>query len=269
MDNRPIGVFDSGVGGLTSVRVIKEILTHEDVIYLGDNANVPYGNKSKSELWKIAKANIDFLLRFNVKAILVACGTISSTVLEELRREYDVPIVGVVIYAAKRANNLTSNHRIAAFATPMTVQSHAYKLELAKLNPDVECEEIACDGLALAIENGIIDHDQTEILSQIASLIEPAKEKGVDTIILGCTHYPIIRGAFEKMLKGVNVVDAGEAGAYRIKKQLETTNSLSNNKESGTIKYYVSGKTQQFRRIAFYLLGNEIDVISANLSAID
>ena len=192
MDQRPVGVFDSGVGGLSAVRELRKLLPSENIIYFGDTSRVPYGGRSPEILLKYARQDVHFLRSFDIKAILVACGTVSTTCLPVLRGENDLPILGVVEPACRRAVQMTKNGRVGLIATAASVRSGAYEKCIAEIDPAVEVIAKACPLFVPLVENGRYRPGDAVIETVAREYLEPLGRTGIDTLILGCTHYPLL-----------------------------------------------------------------------------
>ena len=210
MDNRPIGVFDSGLGGLTGVRELRKRLPHEDIIYFGDTGRVPYGSRSPETILQYARQDVAFLLSKNVKCIMAACGTVSSTYPAAEAAQLPVPYLGVVDAAAREAAFVTRNRRIGVIGTAATIRSRSYEKLLRQLVPGVEITARACPLFVPLVEAGYVDHSEagkqqiTKLV--IAQYLTEVREAGVDTLILGCTHYPLLRSMIRKVMgEGVNL----------------------------------------------------------------
>ena len=264
--NSAIGVFDSGLGGLTSVRVLKKILPNEKIIYFGDTGRVPYGTRSPEIITKYALDDMNFLSSFGLKAALVACGTVSSVALGALRKEFDIPITGVVEASAKKACELSQNKRIALLATPATVKNAAHEKYIRENYSGFSVMGIGCPMFVPLVENGYVSDDceVTRIISD--EYVEKLREFSPDCIILGCTHYPIIksiiRDSAQRLLgKSIQIVDSGAEAAYEIKDFLEKSNLLTE-KTQGNIEYYVSDETPGFTGTASLFLGENIESVS-------
>ena len=205
-----IGVFDSGLGGLTAVKEFLRVLPNEKIIYFGDTGRVPYGTRSRDAIRRYAFQDASFLLSHNVKMVVAACGTVSSVAGGELREKLPVPYTGVVNPTAFTAVRVTKNRRVGIIGTAATVASHSYKLRLQKLDPGIEVFEQACPLFVPLVENGVIDRNDVVTQAVAARYLQPLKEQGVDTLILGCTHFPILRGAIsDYMGEGVTLIDSG------------------------------------------------------------
>lgn len=263
--NSAIGVFDSGLGGLTSVRVLKSILPDEKIIYFGDTGRVPYGTRSPEIITKYALDDMNFLSSFGVKAVLVACGTVSSVALGALRDNFDIPITGVVEASAKKACSISKNKKIALLATPATVKNAAHEKYISENYEGYSVMGVGCPMFVPLVENGYVkcDCEVTRIIAD--EYISKLKSFSPDCIILGCTHYPIIREIIEDSAKrilgeSVEIVDSGAEAAYEIKAFLESRNLLGEN--HGNIDYYVSDETPGFIDTASLFLGERIDNVS-------
>jgi glutamate racemase len=214
-DARPLGVFDSGIGGLTVVRELLRLLPHEELVYYGDVARLPYGNKSKETITRFSREIAQFLLARGVKAIVVACNTASALALPALEAELSVPVVGVIKAGAASAAAHSKTGRVGVVATASTVRSGAYAEALAALNPALTVRAQACPLLVPLVEEGWIDHAVTREVAR--EYLAPLKDADLDTLILGCTHYPLLKRVIgEVMGEGVTLVDSGEEAARAV-----------------------------------------------------
>jgi len=260
----PIGVFDSGLGGLTAVRRLKKILPNEDIIYFGDTGRVPYGTRSFETIKKYACDDMNFLLTNNVKAVLVACGTVSSTALELLKETFDVPVIGVVEPASIRACELSKSGKIAVLATPSTISTKAYDHAIAAIRHDSLVLGVGCPMFVPLVENGYTDKDNpvTKLIAE--EYVSKLSEFSPDVIILGCTHYPIIKDTVkkcaEKIIGNVEIVDSGSAAAYAVKDYLEQNSLLNDN--GGNAGYFVSDRPSDFGRLASVFLDEPVNDVT-------
>lgn len=255
MDSRPIGVFDSGLGGLTAVRTLRRILPEEDLVYFGDTARVPYGGRSRETILQYARQDVRFLRTFHLKAILVACGTISTTSLDTLQGESDLPVVGVVEPACRRALAVTKNHRIGVIGTLASVRSGAYEafLRQGDSGAEVLCE--ACPLFVPLVENGRFRRGDIVIETVAREYLEPMRRSGVDTLILGCTHYPLLWDIIgEIMGPGVTLVSAGEESAFEVKRLLKARDLRAEEGRAGETRFYVSDRAEDFEKTASVFL---------------
>lgn len=272
-DNRPIGVFDSGLGGLTSVRALEKILPNENIIYFGDTGRVPYGTRSNDTIIRYSIDDLAFLARCKVKAVLVACGTVSSIALPTLSGMTDIPIVGVVSPACENAcrdaakGDCGTYGNIAVLGTQATAKNGAYDAQIHKIDPSFKVKTVPCPMFVPLAENGYID-DGNKVTMEIArEYIGTLSDFRPSSIILGCTHYPILRSNIERACMEVlgyipAVTDAGECAAMAIGRMLEAKGGLSQKKEQDYPRFYVSDEIQNFTKIASAFLGKSIGNVS-------
>ena len=217
MDQRPIGVFDSGLGGLTAVREMRRLMPSENIIYFGDTSRVPYGGRSPEILLKYARQDVHFLRSFDIKAVLVACGTVSTTALPQLQAENDLPILGVVEPACRKAAAMTRNRRVGLIATAASVRSGAYERTLHRLDETIHVVSRACPLLVPLVENGYVNDGNPVTKLIIAEYLQEVKDAGVDTLILGCTHYPLLKKMIgDFMGSDVTLVNAGAESVHTL-----------------------------------------------------
>ena len=260
-DNRAIGVFDSGVGGLTVLKELIKILPNENYIYFGDTKRVPYGTKSVETLVRYARENEAFLLSHNVKMVVAACATVSS-VAYSTGEELPVPFLGVVKDSVYTAVNATKNGKIGVIATPQTVLSGSHKKGVLKLNKNAEVYSVAAPDFVKFVELGRTDINVKEVYNTAKEYLLPLKEKGIDTLILGCTHFPVLSEVITEVLgQDVTLVNMGEATAVAVKNILISKNML-NSENGGNTEFYVSNLTDSFSKCATVLLGKTINNIS-------
>ncbi len=259
MDARPIGVFDSGLGGLTALRELARLMPEEDLIYFGDTGRVPYGGRSKDILVKYARQDVAFLRTFDPKAIVIACGTVSTTALDVLQAENDIPIFGVVESAAHAAVQITQNGRVGLIGTRASIRSGAYERALNALRPGTDVTARACPLLVPLVENGRFQPGDIVAETVVCEYLAPIKAAGVDTLILGCTHYPLMKPIFGACMgPGVTLVDVGEQCARWVKKQLEWNGLRNERPGAGRHRYYVSDSTEDFSALASVFLGEDV-----------
>lgn len=260
--DRPIGMFDSGVGGLTVVREIIRLLPNEEIIYFGDTARVPYGTKSKETVVRFSIENVKFLMKFNVKLIIVACNTASSLSLTELKAQFDVPFVGVIEPGARKAVQVTKNNRIGVIGTPATIASRAYEREIKQLEPNVEIFTQSCPLFVSLVEEGWTDDNVTyDVAKRYLTRLAKA---GVDTVILGCTHYPLLKGVVSHVIgNGIKLVDSAKETANLVRKKL-LSNGLSSEKRAQSsmrVRFYVSDEPERFTRVGEAFLARKIEFV--------
>ena len=255
MDMRPIGVFDSGLGGLTAVHSLWKILPEENLIYFGDTARVPYGGRSKETILKYARQDVRFLRSFDLKAILIACGTVTTTSLDTLQTENDLPIVGVVEPTCRRALLVTKTKKVGMIATLASVRSGAYEATLRRLDPTVEVICKPCPLYVPLVENGRFRRGDIVIETVAREYLEPLKETGIDTLILGCTHYPLLTEIIGDIMgPGVTLVSAGEESAFELKRMLKARDLRADEDRQGESEFYVSDRAEDFENIASVFL---------------
>ncbi len=259
-DKRPIGVFDSGVGGLTVVEQIRKILPGEDIIYFGDTARVPYGTKSKETITKFSVENVEFLMEKDVKLVVVACNTASSLGLDFLKRCFRVPIIGVIEPGAKGAVSLTRNNRIGVIGTNATISSGAYEKAIRKINPGIFVSKASCPLFVPLVEEGWADMPVT---GQIASIyLTPLKSTKIDTLIMGCTHYPLLRETIQRVMgRGVMLVDSAKEVAREVKTILDSAGGLNTGGRKGKINFFVSDEPFRFVSVAERFLRRKISCV--------
>lgn len=251
----PIGVFDSGIGGLTVARVIREIMPKEGIVYLGDTANVPYGDKSKKELIKLASQVVKFLLDKDVKVIVAACNTSSSVSLPFVAQDCPVPLLGMIKPGAQDAVRSTRHGRIGVLATQATVKSLAYTREIKSLNPEVEVIEVGCPELVPLVEKGTIDGPQAE--KTVGQYLDILRIHKVDTVVLGCTHYPFLRPVISKIWPEVSLVDPAYAVARELKKLLAEL-GLGRREGEGKVEFWATGDASSFYTVGQTFWGKDI-----------
>lgn len=254
----PIGVFDSGIGGLTVVKKMLSMLPNEKIIYFGDTARVPYGSKSNSTIIEYANQDAKFLYNKNVKLIIAACNTASSVALDNLREQFDIPIIGMIEPGAKYALSKTKNGKIGVIGTHSTINNEAYSRKLKQLSENVEVFEKACPLFVPLAEEGWTDHKATELIAE--EYLEELIKKKIDTLILGCTHYPILTEIIQKIMGGkVTLIDSGTAAAFEVENYLDGRGIRNDSNQIGEHQYYVSDLPAKFKTIAERFLGTEID----------
>lgn len=246
MDNRPIGIFDSGVGGLTVVKQIIKALPNEDIIYFGDTARVPYGSKSKETVTKFSSQIIRFLLSKDVKAIIIACNTVSSNCFDELTKEFSVPIIEVVTPGVESCVSATKNNIVGIIGTEGTIKSKAYEKKIKEINPFIKVYSKACPLFVPIAEEGWTDNEVARLT--VESYLKELIEKNIDSIVLGCTHYPLLKKCIGKVVgENVKIVDPAFATALKMKEFLEKNDMLAKN--NGSLNFFVSDNTNKFDAI--------------------
>ena len=258
----PIGIFDSGIGGLTVFRSIRKEVPYEDIVYFGDTARVPYGTKSKETITKFSINNVQFLEGFHVKMVIVACNTASSLSLEALQEKFTLPIVGVIEPGAREALKRTKNGRIGVIGTKSTIGSSAYETWLKRLDPSVKVYSGACPLFVPFVEEGWLEG---EVVRGVAhAYLDGFKAFKVDTLILGCTHYPLLERVIQKTLgekvRLVNSAQETAKEAKRLMSKLKIAQTAA--RKSPDLRFYVSDEPEQFRTLGERFLGTSIQSVA-------
>lgn len=246
-----IGIFDSGLGGLTAYRELKALLPNEDFVYFGDTGRVPYGSRSHEILQRYARQDISFLRTKGVDIILAACGTVSSVVLDEIAAECPLPLVGVVDASVKEALAATKNNVIGVIGTGATISSGAFERKIKAARPDAQVISTACPLFVPLVENGYIQRDCTVTKLIAADYLAAIKASGADTLILGCTHFPIIADIIGDALPGVTLISSGAAAARAVAQSRTAKNT------TGSSEFFVSDDPVNFDEVARVFLGGE------------
>lgn len=253
----PIGFFDSGIGGLTVVRSVARIMPNENIIYFGDTARVPYGSKSNETVVEYSIQAANFLLRKNIKLLVVACNTASSVALKDLRKFLTIPVIGMIEPGAKMALQESRNGIVGVIGTRATINNKAYAHELKKLNPKVKVYEQACPLFVPLAEEGWLDHEVTELIAK--EYLGELHRKKIDSLILGCTHYPILADIIQKVVgKNVRLIDSGTPAAKLVEDYLNGRQLRNQSVHQGQSEFYVSDVPTKFREVAERFLGKKI-----------
>jgi glutamate racemase len=258
----PVAVFDSGVGGLTVLHECLVSLPHEDFLYLGDTARFPYGDRTATELLGFARELAGILLDHGAKLLVVACNSATAAAMPALREELEgrVPVVGVVAPESRLAAAATANGRVGLIATPATVASGAYARALAEAAPEAELHAVASAELAPLIqEGGEVD---ARVVSCVEGLCRPLRRAGADTVILGCTHYPLVRPVLQRALgRGVSIVSSGEAIASEVDARLRGAGLANDDERRGSYRFLATGDPEEFRRLGTRFLQLPIEAV--------
>jgi glutamate racemase len=269
MDPRPIGVFDSGLGGLTVVRALIDLLPREDLVYFGDTGRFPYGPKPREEVLKYALEITELLMGFGVKLIVVGCNSAAAAALPELQARYDVPLSGVLEPGLRAAARVTRTGRVGVIGTVGTISSGAYQRAAQALWPGITLTCAACPGFVEFVEAGDVDSDQVFVLAE--RLLAPVRSAGVDTLVLGCTHYPLLaRTIGEVMGRDVVLVSSGEETAFEVAAVLDAVGArrppgreAGGDRRTGQRRFLTSGDPETFRRLGARFLGPEVEAVEA------
>lgn len=254
MDNRAIGVFDSGLGGLTAVRRLHETMPKEDIIYFGDTGRVPYGTRGRDTIIKYTRQDIRFLLQYDLKAVVIACNTASATALDIMQGEFDVPIFGTVEPAVHKALETTRNGRIGVIGTAATARSGVYERFLHREDGSLSVLTVPCPLFVPLVENGRISRGDIVIETVVREYLQPVRDAGVDTLILGCTHYPLLHDVIADFMgENVTLVDSGAEAANAVRRAVEPTGG-----GRGETQYFVSDDPQGFSQLASLFLQEDV-----------
>ncbi len=254
----PIGIFDSGIGGLTVAKRVISMLPNENIVYFGDTARVPYGTKSNATVIEYAIQDAQFLINKNVKLIIVACNTASSVALDRLKEKFDIPIIGMITPGAKLALDKTRNGKIGVIGTSATISNKAYSEELKELDKKVEVVEKACPLFVPIAEEGWLDHEATKLIAK--EYLQEFIDAGVDTLILGCTHYPLLAKTIQTIMGSkVTLIDSGFAASLKVENYLEGRGLRNDSNQLGTARFYVSDLPNKFKSTAELFLDGKVN----------
>ncbi|MEC7839260.1 MAG: glutamate racemase [Chlamydiota bacterium] len=254
---RPIGVFDSGLGGLTVLKEMASLLPDEQFVYFGDTARLPYGSKSPETIIRYSLENASFLLQHHVKAIVIACNTASAFALKTLSETLPIPVIGVIAPGAKQAVETSQSGRIAVIATKGTVASGAYIKSIYSLRPKAEVVQVACPLLVPFVEEGMVRHPAMKLV--VEEYLMSIKAGDFDTVLLGCTHYPLIKDVLSEYFgENVSIVDSGRACAEELKAVLHFLGQLNEGAREISHKYFVSDAPQDFIQMSAPFMGEVI-----------
>ncbi|MBU0682711.1 MAG: glutamate racemase [Candidatus Omnitrophica bacterium] len=260
MKNRPIGIFDSGLGGLTVVKSIRQCLPSEDIVYYGDTARVPYGNKSRTTIVRFAHEIMAFMMKARVKMVVVACNTASSLSLRSLKKTYPIPVIGVISPGVREALSVSKNKRIGIIGTKSTINSKSYEKEILKLGGKA-CRFFSksCPLFVPLVENKFLNNKITYDVAQ--HYLGEFKSRDIDTLILGCTHYPILKQVIKKVMGNINLVDSSFVVSKEVQMLLDKKDlTRFSKKTQGTLKIFVSDDVEGFRSAAGIFLKEKIMV---------
>lgn len=262
---KPIGVFDSGIGGLTVVKRLSSVLPRESIVYFGDTARVPYGSKSNSTVIDYSIQDTSFLLHKNVKAVVVACNTASSIAIPALREKFTVPVIGVILPGADMAVKETKNGRIGVIGTRATISNQAYSKAIKEIDSKIEVFEKACPLFVPIAEEGWTHHRATYEIAE--EYLKELKEHDIDTLVLGCTHYPILADVIQDVIgKDVKLIDSGIATAEVVRSEINRIGFETNSAGPGNLDLYVSDIPTTFKQVAELFLGKQInDVVKVDI----
>ncbi|MFH1790788.1 MAG: glutamate racemase [Candidatus Omnitrophota bacterium] len=265
MNRRPIGVFDSGVGGLTVARALAKALPNEDIIYLGDTARVPYGTKSKETVTRFALECMDFLGKFNVKLAVMACNTASSWSLETVREKFDFPVIGVIGPGVAEACGKTRNKRVGVIGTRATITSGSYPRGIRKLDKSIKVYQKACPLFVSLVEENWLNGRITRDVA--ARYLETMRRRGIDTLILGCTHYPLLKSVVKKIFsKRITIIDSSLSVSKEVKAFIRGNGLANRTGRKGGIRFFVTDDPAAFRRVSGIFLKKNILVKKVDIT---
>jgi glutamate racemase len=246
---QPIGIIDSGVGGLTVVKEVMRQLPYEQIYYVGDTARCPYGPRSREEVKLFTWQLTQFLLNKNIKMLVIACNTATAAVLDEIRSTIPIPVIGVISPGARAALKVTKNYRVGIIGTVGTVKSGAYEKALKSYNQKIKVESLACPKFVPLVESGEFDGPVAKKI--VAETLQPLKNKQLDTLILGCTHYPLLEPLIKNVMgKNVKIISSGDETAYEMSAILQHNGWLNSDTEEPEHQFFTTGSTTIFSKIA-------------------
>jgi glutamate racemase len=257
---QPIGVFDSGIGGLTVVRALTERLPHENIVYFGDTARVPYGPKSPQVVRDYTLQDTEVLLKQGVKMIVIACNTVSAVALDVVQKRAKIPVVGVILPGAAAAAAATKKKRIGVIGTVGTILSNAYTIAIKQLDAEIKVFGQPCPLFVPLAEEGWIHHKATDIIAK--EYLFPLTLEKIDTLVLGCTHYPILRETIAGLLPDVTLIDSGEATALVVEQILKEQNLVNTSKLKPNLQFFVSDVPHKFMEVGERFLGKKFGKVN-------
>jgi glutamate racemase len=259
MIDRPIGIFDSGVGGLTVLKEVSRILPSENIIYLGDTARVPYGIRSPETVTRYSFECTEFLLRQDIKLLIVACNTVSAISLQEIREKVSIPVIGVIEPGARAAVNSTKNRRVGIIGTEATINSSTYLKAIKALDRDIEVFGLPCPLFVPLVEEGWTDGIIARLV--VEKYLKDMMYKGVDTLVLGCTHYPLLKDVIQYVMNNVCLVDSAIETAKVVRDVLSEMGMLRVHENKGIKKFFVTDSTERFVNVGERFLQSRIEDI--------
>lgn len=260
MRDKPIGVFDSGVGGLTVLAELMRMLPHEDIVYFGDMGRTPYGPRSKDIILEFTRQDVNFLQEQDVKFIIAACNTAASVALETVQSEHKISMLGVIEPGARAAVEATRNNKVGIIGTHATIASDAYPKAIHRINKDIKVFSLACPLFVPLAEEGFQDKPAAQLIAE--DYLQTLKDNGIDTLVLGCTHYPLLKDTIRKVVgSDVQIIDSATSTAIEVKDLLIRKNLTNERTAGGQYKFYVSDVPDKFAPVAERFLGHRIDNI--------
>jgi len=254
---KAIGIFDSGIGGLTVLKEIVAKLPDENIIYLGDTARVPYGIRSPETVTRYSFENTRFLLAQEIKMLVIACNTASAISLDAVRKEYPLPVIGVLEPGARAAAAATKTGKIGVIGTEATINSNAYEKAIRNISPGVEVHSLACPLFVALAEEGWTDNDVAALVAE--KYLAPMRSRGIDTLVLGCTHYPLLKAVISKVVGAdITLIDSATETAKEVADVLEKLKWRGSGKGEGLRKFYVTDSPSRFEKIGKRFLGDSL-----------
>ena len=267
MDNRPIGVFDSGVGGLTVVNALVQSTSSETIYYVGDTARVPYGNKSKKRIQQYSEEIIDWLIKKDCKMVVVACNTASSLAIDYLQKKFSLPIIGVIDPGVQLAISRTKSQSIGVTGTHATIKSNAYGEKLKFVKPKINIINQSCPLFVPLVEEGLTKGPITKLI--VESYLSHFKSTDVDTLILGCTHYPILAAVIKEVVgRNISLIDSGKATA-KVVMEILNKNGLRSEDSNGGVYSFVTDSKESFQKVITKAMTPEINISIKSINRID
>jgi glutamate racemase len=255
-NNNPIGIFDSGIGGLTVFKEVSRMLPNEDIFYLGDTARVPYGIRSAETVARYSFECTDFLMSRRVKVLVVACNTVSAISLVEIRERVPIPVIGVIEPGARAAITATRNKKIGVIGTEATIRSNAYFRAIKDIDNSVEVSGLACPLFVPLVEEGWTEGEIARLVAE--KYLSQLNNRGIDTIVLGCTHYPLLRKVIQEVMHGITIIDSAVETGKALKSVLAEGPLLRHSQEPCAHKFFVTDSTEKFIAVGARFLGREI-----------
>ncbi len=260
MRNKPIGVFDSGVGGLTVLAELMQLLPNEDIVYFGDMGRTPYGPRSKDIILEFTRQDVNFLTEQDVKFVVAACNTAASVALDTVKTEHKIDMLGVIEPGARAAAEATKNNKIGIIGTHATIASDAYAKAVQSISKDIKVFSLACPLFVPLAEEGFHDKKATHLIAE--DYLETLKDNGIDTLVLGCTHYPLLKQTIQNVVgNDVQIIDSATSTAIEVKDFLKDKDLTNEQTSNGQYKFYVSDVPDKFAPVAERFLGQRIDNI--------
>lgn len=261
MSHKPIGIFDSGFGGLTVMRAIRALLPHENIVYFGDTARLPYGNKSPETIIRYSLENADFLLKKEIKVLVIACNTACSVALDAVQKALPIPVIGIISPGVEKVIEETRSKKIGVLGTRATIASGVHREQILSRLPEADVTDIACPLFVPFVEEGLIEHPAIDLI--VEDYIRALQQKQVDTVLLGCTHYPLLDQLLQKKLgQGVKIIDPSLKCAETVRDVLIAHKLQNHNEKLSDYQFFVSDDPEKFRLIGRQFLGVPIDKVS-------